>query len=172
MLTEGIAIAMIIGLKVSDEALFFTAYQRKLLSSGLFTFEPRPYVISVLAKIAKVASKLTISAPNLKDKLVASLVSRVLKSWSEVVGSYQKEIDRATGLFLWVDSSFFIQVAGKFIQNEKRVGTLQKAIRSICGESTSEKYVLRKSEEATMKAAFSAVISKNQIALRPLHNPS
>lgn len=165
-LTEGIAITNILGLKVSDEALFYTAYQRKLYSSGLFAFEPRPYVISALCKIAKVASKLSICAPKLKDQLVSSLVSKVLKAWTGLLEAYKSDIDRVTGVFLWVDTAFCVHIVSDFTRNEQRIAGMQKLIKAICGDA--EKPILRKSEEAAMKSAFAGVCQRYRIALQPL----
>ena len=170
VLAEGVALGGAVGLKTSDEALFHTAYLRKLYISNLYSFEPRPYLLSLLSSLARTALKLSLSAPSLHSVLRSSLISQVLKAWLGLVDTYETHMDRTMAVFLWVEATFFVESTKGCGGSEKRVSALMKKLGEVGRQPGTEKGVLRKQEESAMKASFVSLFERHEVLLTALHS--
>lgn len=170
ILAEGMAIGQAVGLKVSDEALFHTAYLRKLYISNLYPFEPRPYLLSLLSSLSKASFKLSLSAPSLHSSLLSRLISQVLKAWLGLIETYESHMDSMMGVFLWVEGSFFVESTKGCGGSEKRVESLMRKIGEVGGGKGREKGVLRKQEESAMKSSFSGLLQRHEVLLAALRH--
>jgi hypothetical protein len=170
ILAEGIALGQAVGLKVSDEALFHTAYLRKLYISNLYSFEPRPYLLSLLSSLSKTSFKLSLSAPSFHSALLSRLISQVLKAWLGLIETYESHLDSIMGVFLWVEGSFFVESTKGCEGSEKRVENLMRKIGEVGGGKGREKGVLKKQEESAMKSSFASLLQRHQVLLAALHH--
>ena len=161
ILMEGIAVTGTVGVKVSDEAMFGTAYMRKLYNAGKYAFEPRPYLIELLICVCKAASKLPQRAPGLHIPLLSSLISQVLKSWLTLIDSFETLIDPILATFLSTEANFYIEITKNYSKNEKRIADLVRKLENLKGKT-------KKQELVTMKSSFDTLKTRYKVLFQPV----